>query len=71
MRYYKLKGEKMKRKIKKLESAEIITCGDTGTYGLTIWLGTKDKKEAKKRVKIICDRYNSGEKLEKKNRAKK
>jgi len=39
----------------KFESSELMSCGDSGVYGLTVWLGTRNKAIAAKRIKKICE----------------
>lgn len=45
---------------------ELTTCGETGTYGLIVWLNTKKEKLAESKAKILVDKLNK-----KKSKAKK
>ena len=41
-----------------IKRTDICSDGDTGEYQFLIYLGTKDKKLANKRIDFICDEWN-------------
>lgn len=39
-------------------TAEVTVCGDSGQYGVIVWLGTRDKRRASRLAKEVVKRIN-------------
>lgn len=46
---------------KVLTDTDITSCGDSGTYGLVIWLGTRNEKLARKKAREIENDYKKNQ----------